>query len=52
MLAVSQYPSTWKRLDVPVTLPTVVGQIEESDSGEEAPLRLRPQLRSKCGGEW
>jgi len=36
--------SELRRYMSPVTLPTVVGQIEESDSGEEAPLRLRPQL--------
>jgi diadenylate cyclase len=33
-----------RRYMSPVTLPTVVGQIEEADSGEESPLRLRAQI--------
>jgi diadenylate cyclase len=33
-----------RRYMSPVTLPTVVGQIEEADSGEESPLRLRAQV--------
>jgi diadenylate cyclase len=36
--------SELRRYMSPVTLPTVVGQIEEADSGEESPLRLRAQI--------